>query len=957
MKKKLPKSTKGGKKTSMTSPRLITTAGLFALVLLGTSAVKLDKACAQSQLKAPLPEISIEEDGKTTTFTNQATSPAPVAQSAKTTNSPTIVVEDVVIEKPATPPTAKPVPSSPLIVEEESPNQNTNGNVASATNAPTTNAPTTNAPATNKVVSSANQGELTPTSALKEDKKMDWGDSFPAPKPSDTSSNSTSVAPQTVAAETEESKEDLGATKRGLQDANVKKEKAANVVKKDNGIPSLAITDDSLPTNSTPSAPDTVEVLSNSTPNPATNPPTAPTQAATPEKKVAAKPVTPKKDVANQTAKKTVADVSVGEGTKDMVLEFPGEKEEPEITAQPTPSPSITSTQAAAFPSAKQDPNPTASNKGDMISLTGEDKPNKVANKPKTNYAPKTISDEEEINRLIEKLQKEALSKEVAKSTQVNNQVQDEINYDNAPLGSLLRLLAQQAGFNYVAPMIDGNERISVRFQNMRPLDAFIRVAKARGFRIITENGVTTLKRSGDNTPEFMVVKKYKLHFTQPKWVIQEIANLLDIKIVQPRDILQTYPSPGGGNGWDKATGFGSAAAASSGGGSGGGGGNGSSGSTAGGQNIGLPTSPRWLPSLPYDEPAYTSQGKEREQSYVFVDRSANAIVVKTTEEKQKMVSDYLKEADVPEPQIEIETKIVDVELNDQLLYGVNWAGVFQSGISVTASGASINLLKSMTTTGTLFLTVPQVQATLQAFQTLGKANLLSMPRTVTRSGVPVQLSSAQIQSFQAQQFVTGTATNASSGSSSLPSGYNTFTTGITIDVVPTLLDNGMVDLNVNPTVANVIPNSLTGNINNTNSSSANSSTNNSPPTIGTRSITTSAVVPSGMTVMVGGLTQGAHYISQGGIPILCKMPILGKTLFGNSTTQKVNTTVVIFITPKVIYPNEYQKIYTDRQMFEAIREGEQFDVHTETDAVPKRMLIKKASKLKSTLNYNQLPQ
>jgi len=548
---------------------------------------------------------------------------------------------------------------------------------------------------------------------------------------------------------------------------------------------------------------------------------------------------------------------------------------------------------------------------------------------------------EVEIARLIQQLEEEAASKEVAKSSLVPNQMQEEINFDNVPLGAAFRLLAEQAGFNFVEPNLPEGEFLSLRFQKMRPLDAFMKIAQARGFAVVTENGFTTLKRPDLVTPEFLEVRRYRVKYIQPKWIVQSLANLLEINLERPEDTIRSFPEPN-----QDASSYGG----SNNGNSGGGGGTSTSGSTGntGSQNIGLPTSPRWTSSLPYDEPLFAGEGEEgqTELPFIFIDRTTSAFVVKTTKDKHKMVAQYIASVDRPEPQIMIETKVVEISVSDLLEYGTDWSDALGKGITVNWEGAKVNLADVFSGGGagtwSAFLTIPEASITIRAFQEMDNGAVMNMPRTMTRSGVPVSISSTITDATPAYQLATGTG---GSGAVSTPSGFNTFTTGVTIDVVPQILENGMIDINVNPTVANQVGERTIE------ANEATGTPKQTIPIISSRALTTSAIVPSGMTIMLGGIVETKNFTNDGGIPVLSKIPFLGKTVFGNTDREDSRKTLIVFVTPKIIYPDQYQKVWTNEQEWRAMIEGNRADMQTTQSSIPEPLEIRKALPVRDTLD------
>lgn len=69
---------------------------------------------------------------------------------------------------------------------------------------------------------------------------------------------------------------------------------------------------------------------------------------------------------------------------------------------------------------------------------------------------------------------------------------------------------------------------------------------------------------------------------------------------------------------------------------------------------------------------------------------------------------------------------------------------------------------------------------------------------------------------------------------------------------------------------------------------------------IATREAATKVIVGNNKTAMIGGVYQTSETKSDGGTPVLRKIPLI-KWLFSNSSLTKIDTELVIFLTPKVI--------------------------------------------------------
>ena len=71
-------------------------------------------------------------------------------------------------------------------------------------------------------------------------------------------------------------------------------------------------------------------------------------------------------------------------------------------------------------------------------------------------------------------------------------------------------------------------------------------------------------------------------------------------------------------------------------------------------------------------------------------------------------------------------------------------------------------------------------------------------------------------------------------------------------------------------------------------------------PKLSTREILTTATVPNGETIVLGGLIVGKKNQSKSGIPILSDIPYLGR-LFATTTDDKTRSELMVFIQPSIV--------------------------------------------------------
>ena len=74
----------------------------------------------------------------------------------------------------------------------------------------------------------------------------------------------------------------------------------------------------------------------------------------------------------------------------------------------------------------------------------------------------------------------------------------------------------------------------------------------------------------------------------------------------------------------------------------------------------------------------------------------------------------------------------------------------------------------------------------------------------------------------------------------------------------------------------------------------------NGIPSQTTTEVTTRLIVPSGETVFVGGLIKQSISESRSGVPVLGRVPAIGR-LFSSREVTSVNTETVVLITPRLI--------------------------------------------------------
>jgi Flp pilus assembly secretin CpaC len=465
--------------------------------------------------------------------------------------------------------------------------------------------------------------------------------------------------------------------------------------------------------------------------------------------------------------------------------------------------------------------------------------------------------------------------------------------YTNQPLSRVLRILAEQAGINYIEPNFTTDERISFTLLNLTPLQAFYDVAQSRGFQVVTDGNKYTLRRSDIATPSFYVTKRYRIKNQPAEFLLQPIANFLGIDAKQAAENFPGYPKVEEAKTPQEA-----------------------GGTSAGVTNITDQGKPRFRAGLPFDTPLSKGGFEAGGQEAVFVERSSNSLVVRATPEQQDLIALEISRLDREEKQILIKTYVVEIDETNSLGAGIDWSQVLGSAAGQGASfsvqstvnqafpprsntnggpqgigtlqgqvtGQAIQALGNLTPgrffTNGLILDISNLQIVLHGLAAQGLIRTNQSPMTVAKSGMPVTI---RADSKQTVFFATAGSLNSGPGTNAF-----TFVTGLTIDIVARILDGGLIDMNLNPTFSTV-----TG-------QSAQPGTNITTPIISTRSTTADVTVRSGQAAVIGGILQDSPTFNNNGIPGLSKIPILGY-FFKSKTGSNSRTNLVVIVSPTII--------------------------------------------------------
>jgi type IV pilus assembly protein PilQ len=280
----------------------------------------------------------------------------------------------------------------------------------------------------------------------------------------------------------------------------------------------------------------------------------------------------------------------------------------------------------------------------------------------------------------------------------------------------------------------------------------------------------------------------------------------------------------------------------------------------------------------------------------VEVDGRTNTLIITDLGERLTTASDLLNTLDKPQPQVEIEARIVQVKKNFQRTLGVQWGFnatansalgnntvlAFPNSASLTgAQGGSINGIPAAVNlpapgaTSGVGLQLGSVNGSfnldvaLTALETTGNGRVLSTPRVSTQNNVEAEIK--QGTQIPIQTVANNTVTVSFKDAALVLKVTPQITAANTV-IMKISLENGQADFT--------------------------KAVNGIPP-INTQSANTSVLVNDGQTTVIGGIFVSQEQTVNDRTPGLSQVPLI-KWLFKRDDLRDQSTELLIFITPRI---------------------------------------------------------
>jgi type IV pilus assembly protein PilQ len=324
-------------------------------------------------------------------------------------------------------------------------------------------------------------------------------------------------------------------------------------------------------------------------------------------------------------------------------------------------------------------------------------------------------------------------------------------------------------------------------------------------------------------------------------------------------------------------------------------------------------------------------------KSKVNADPRTSQLLLLATERETEAATNLIAQLDTPTKQVLIEARLLETSKNPRSIKGIDWSGTLEgqnivfgngrttgttttqtpgqstattlpSGRTVTSTSSSSTRTELLTQLGlggisadtarglypgTAFLNADGVRAVLSFLNTDADTEVVATPRQVTADNQTAILSVTR--AYPIFETTPGTAQTP-------PSAKITYTNlGTILRVTPRIAASSNIVLKVVPEVSNIDSKDrqiINGEINEAN-------------VYAIRKMETEVMIPSGNTLVMGGLISDNTTRSYSKVPLLGDLPGIGLA-FRRDTKTRAKANLIIFVTPTIVRDFDFQPTATD---------------------------------------------
>jgi general secretion pathway protein D len=282
----------------------------------------------------------------------------------------------------------------------------------------------------------------------------------------------------------------------------------------------------------------------------------------------------------------------------------------------------------------------------------------------------------------------------------------------------------------------------------------------------------------------------------------------------------------------------------------------------------------------------------------VIVSSETGLLTVRATHKQHLVVQEYLDRLmHSARRQVLIEATVVEVELNKNYQFGVDWSALNDNGTGISFNqellGTNLNSPPVFTVDYFSNTGWGTIASTVKMLQEFGNVKVLSSPKIMAINNQTALLK--VVDNVVYFTLESDTVQNDSQTQTTFTSTPHTVAVGFFMSVTPQISREEAVILNVRPTISRV-----TGFVNDPNPDLARQNIESRIPQIQVREMESVLRVRSGQIAVLGGLIQDSIDLQDKGIPGLTSLDVVGDAFTYRNNKHK-KSELVIFLRPRVV--------------------------------------------------------
>lgn len=268
-----------------------------------------------------------------------------------------------------------------------------------------------------------------------------------------------------------------------------------------------------------------------------------------------------------------------------------------------------------------------------------------------------------------------------------------------------------------------------------------------------------------------------------------------------------------------------------------------------------------------------------KEIGTIKIDKRTNKVIVTDLPQKITHIKKTIDAYDEKTKEVLIEAKIIQVNLSDEFKFGIDWEYLLKQSDNLniktkfgvlTAGEAGIQLEAGV-------LDRDNYHVLLDALKSIGETKILSTPKVAVIAGEEAKILVGSNVPYTTEETIV-----PQTGNPIKVKKVTYIDVGIKLYVTPKIGEDGFITIKIKPEVSSV------------------TSYRDGIPVVETSNVESEIIIKDKNTIIIAGLIKEEKGKQIFQVPILGNIPILNY-LFKKTTIKKINTELVILLTPRII--------------------------------------------------------